>query len=145
MRRLWIWSKTALLRDDLYVRVVAGFFGSSMLAGCAYLLRVAAGTSLATANPWFVAVGAFLFLAFLGMGTILSAIVFLPPTSRLWRWSERLDPIAGASSLDELAVLLVVLIPVLAILILPTLLLRACGINGYASASGTREKRVAAP
>ena len=144
MRRIWLWCKTALLGDDLYVRVVAGFCGASMLVGCAFLLQVASGADIAAANPWFVGVGVFLFLAFLVMGTTLTAAAFLPPTSRLWRWSERIDPTSGASALDEVAILLVLLVVVLAVLIPPTLLLRACGINGYGWGPVERGKRVAA-
>lgn len=131
MGRIWHWCRTALVADDLYIRVAAAWLGTCMLAGCVYLLWVAAGTDLATANPWIIAVGAILFLAFLAMGIVLSVAAFQPPGSRWWRWAERIDPTHGASSFGELMVVIVALLVVLPILILPTLLLRACGVNGY--------------
>lgn len=141
MRRIWLWCKTALLADDLYVRVAVACLGTSMLAGCVYLLCVAAGADLAAANPWFIAVGAILFIAFLAMGIVLSVAAFQPPGSRWWRWAERIDPTHGASSLGELVVVILVLVVVLPILILPTLLLRACGINGYSQVADDHGRR----
>jgi hypothetical protein len=123
MKRLWVWLKNALTRDDLFLRIAFLLIGLPFTGGGIALLTFALGNIRESLGLGLLALG--IAILAIAWGALLAARCFVHAKSRIARLAEKWGP----DTVDiepVVAAIVIVLLPA----VLLTIALRAFGING---------------